>query len=196
MKLHVIIASTRPGRIGVQVGHWFAELARAHGSFDVRLVDLAEIALPFLDEPEPAVVGKYVHEHTRRWSALVDQADAFVLVTPEYNSGLSAPLKNALDYLYAEWAYKPVGFVSYGMTSAGLRAVEMIKPVLTALKMVPVPEAVSVPLRQRLDARGVLVPSPTMAGAGDGMLTELHLLADALRSLRALRDPSPLAVAS
>jgi NAD(P)H-dependent FMN reductase len=119
-----------------------------------------------------------------------------VLVTPEYNRGVSAPLKNALDYLYAEWAYKPVGFVSYGMTSAGLRAAEMIKPVLTALRMVAVPDGVSIRLRQRLDAQGILAPDEVMAEAADDVLAELHLLAATLRPLRLRRAHTLDAVAS
>lgn len=102
---------------------------------------------------------------------------------PEYNRGYSAPLKNALDYLYLEWHHKPVGIVSYGMTSAGLRAAEMIKPVLTALKMVTVAEAVSIGLRQALDAGGTLAPTPTMAAAATAMLDELRILSSALGAL-------------
>lgn len=96
-----------------------------------------------------------------------------------------APLKNALDRLYTEWHHKPVGFVSYGMTSAGLPAVEMAKPVLTALEMVPFDEAVSVGLRSRLDADGVLHPDAVMRASAQRLLTELRLLADALAPLRA-----------
>ena len=129
-RLTVIAASTRPGRVGRQIADWFAALAIADDRFDVALVDLAELDLPFHDEPnQPSDGGPYLFEHTQRWSRIVEGSDAFVLVMPEYNRGYSAPLKNALDYLYLEWHHKPVGIVSYGMTSAGLRAAEMIKPV-------------------------------------------------------------------
>ncbi|MFI6598605.1 NADPH-dependent FMN reductase [Nonomuraea sp. NPDC050536] len=177
--LNVILASTRPGRAGEPIARWFAQTAREHGSFDVRLVDLAELNLPMLDEPTAAIEGEpYLHEHTRRWSAITAAADAFVLVMPEYNRGYSAPLKNALDYLYHEWLYKPVGFVGYGMSSAGMRAVQSIKPVLTALKMMPVDEAVHVHLR------GFTEPTPSMAEAAKEMLDELALLASAFSALR------------
>ncbi|MBA3339667.1 MAG: NAD(P)H-dependent oxidoreductase [Geodermatophilaceae bacterium] len=185
MKLHIIIASTRPGRAGKTVADWFSDQVPDDIGFDVEVVDLAEVGLPLLDEPNHPAEHVYVHEHTRRWSASVAAADAFVLVMPEYNVGFIAPLKNALDYLYTEWNHKPVGFVSYGMTSAGLRAVEMIKPVLVSLQMVPIHSAVSIPLRSRLDAEGVLHPDEIMAEAAQQLLSELRLMADTLAPLRA-----------
>lgn len=184
LSLHVVIASTRPGRMGAQVSEWFEPHARAHGGFDVRVVDLAELALPFLDEPEHPSERRYVHQHTKDWSAIVDEADAFVFVMPEYNYGFNAPLKNAVDFLYEEWQYKPVGFVSYGMTAAGTRAVQMIKQVVTTLKMYPLNEAVAVPLRQRVDPSGRLRPDEGMDGAALAMLDELHRVGTALAPLR------------
>lgn len=183
-RLTVVVASTRPGRIGRHIADWFIDTARDHDAFDVSVADLAEIDLPFLDEPHHPSEGRYTHEHTRRWSATIAESDAFVFVMPEYNFGFSAPLKNAIDYLYTEWQYKPVGFVSYGMTSAGLRAVQMIKQVVTTLKMIPVTEAVSIPLRQVLDAEGRLVPTETMRQSAAGMIEELHRLTTAFAMLR------------
>src|SRR5580700_4228824 len=144
--LHVLIASTRPGRVGLPVGRWFAQAARDHGAFEVAVVDLAEIGLPFVDEPNHPRLRQYTQQHTREWSAKVSEADAFAFVMPEYNYGFNAPLKNALDYLHHEWSYKPVGLVSYGGVSAGTRAAQMIKQVVTTLKMFPLFEAVSIPL--------------------------------------------------
>ena len=184
-RLNVIVASTRPGRVGHVIGDWFTGIATAHGAFDVHVVDLAELDLPFHDEPgQPVEGGPYLHEHTRRWSETTDAADAFVFVMPEYNRGYSAPLKNALDFLYREWHYKPVGFVSYGMTSAGLRAVEQIKPVVSTLKMTPVPEAVSIHLRQALGTGGALMPTAAMEESARSMLDELRLMTDALATMR------------
>lgn len=185
MKLDIIIASTRPGRIGPTIAQWFADQVPPDLGFDVELVDLAEVDLPMMDEPHHPADQTYLHEHTRRWSARVSAADAFVLVMPEYNVGFAAPLKNALDYLYLEWHHKPVGFVSYGMTSAGLRAVEMIKPVLISLKMVLVHDAVSVPLRLRLSDDGVLRPDAVMQEAAHDLLAQLRLMSDALAPVRA-----------
>ncbi|CAN5328221.1 NAD(P)H-dependent oxidoreductase [soil metagenome] len=184
MKLHVIVASTRPGRVGPTIAEWFAAQVHPQLGFEVTIIDLAEVGLPMLDEPHHPAERRYLHEHTRRWSATIDAADAIVLVMPEYNVGFTAPLKNALDHLYIEWHHKPVGFVSYGMTSAGLRAVEMIKPVVTALKMVPVHDAVSVRLRLHLDADGVLHPDKVMQQTAQQLLSELRLLTDALAPVR------------
>src|SRR5205823_11451779 len=111
-RLLVITSSTRPGRTAAAVTPWVADLAARHGGFDVEIADLAEIGLPFLDEPEHPSERAYRHQHTKDWSATVDAADAFVIVTAEYNRGITAPLKNALDYLDGEWHAKPVGFVS------------------------------------------------------------------------------------
>jgi NAD(P)H-dependent FMN reductase len=183
-KLHVILASTRPGRAGEPIADWFAEHAAAHGAFEVELVDLAEVALPFMDEPNHPRLRRYTHEHTKAWSARVDSADAFVFVTPEYNYGLTAPLKNAIDFLHFEWQHKPVGFVSYGGVAAGTRAVQMLKQVVTTLKMVPIFEAVSIPFHtQFIDEEGVLEPNETMVKAASAMLDEL-VLAEAMLAPR------------
>src|SRR4051794_3232872 len=108
--LQVVIASTRPGRIGPAFAHWFVDLAIKHGEFAIDLVDLAGLALPFMDEPNHPRLRQYTHRHTKAWSARVDRADAFVFVTPEYNYGYNAVLKNALDFLCHEWADKAVAF--------------------------------------------------------------------------------------
>jgi NAD(P)H-dependent FMN reductase len=184
-KLQIIIASTRPGRVGLPVAEWFRAWAEAHGGFDVELVDLAEVDLPFMDEPNHPRLRRYEHEHTKRWSAAVDSADAFVFVTPEYNYGFNAPLKNALDFLHQEWQHKPVGFVSYGGVAAGTRAVQLLKPVLGALRMVTCGEAVSIPfVRQLIDDEGSVRANEVMEGAATAMLDELVRLEGALRVLR------------
>lgn len=183
--LQVVVASTRPGRVGLPVAEWFRDRAAAHGAFDVELVDLAEVNLPFFDEPHHPRLRQYVHEHTREWSATVERADAFVFVTPEYNFGFTAVLKNALDYLHHEWAYKPAGFVSYGGVSAGTRGVQMLKQVVTTLKMLPVTEAVAIPfINQFLDEERRVRPNDVMNGAADTMLTELARLSATLQPLR------------
>lgn len=183
--LAVVVASTRPGRVGPTIADWFVARAKDHGDFDIDLVDLAELDLPFLDEPEHPIQRRYVHRHTKRWSATVAAADASVLVMPEYNYGLSAPLKNAIDYLYWEWADKPVGFVGYGLAAAGANAVQMVKQVVTPLRMVPVSPAEAVALLERVDGDGVLQPDQKMDSAATRMLDELGRLEGALRGLRA-----------
>jgi NAD(P)H-dependent FMN reductase len=183
--LQIIAASTRPGRRGIAVARWVQQLARAHGGFDVELVDLAEVALPVFDEPNHPRLRQYVHQHTKDWSATVDRADAYVFVFPEYNHSFPASLKNALDYLSAEWADKPAGLVTYGGVSAGLRAAAALKPVLAALRVVPVVEAVSVPFfAQFLTEDDEFVPNAELEAGGKAMLDELARLAPALRRLR------------
>ncbi|SCL51663.1 NADPH-dependent FMN reductase [Micromonospora chersina] len=185
--LQIIIASTRPGRLGLPVAEWIHAAAVKHGGFDqVELVDLAEWNLPFMDEPHHPRLRRYEHQHTRDWSATIDRADAFLIVMPEYNYGYTAPLKNAIDYLAHEWAYKPVGLVSYGGVSAGTRAAQMIKQVLTTLKMTPIPEAVHIPfVAQFVDEDGALRPNETMDASAEAMLDELVHWTAALAPLRA-----------
>lgn len=185
-KLEIIIASTRPGRIGPTVAQWIDEEARAHAGFgEIELVDLAEVNLPFMNEPHHPRLAQYTHQHTRDWSAKVSEADAFVFVMPEYNYGFNAELKNAIDYLHNEWKYKPVGLVSYGGVAAGTRAAQMIKQVVTTLKMSPLPEAVSIPfVHQFVTEEEGFVPNEVMVGSAKAMLDELVRVSDALRPLR------------
>jgi NAD(P)H-dependent FMN reductase len=184
-QLLVVIASTRPGRAGLPIGTWFAEHAEAHGAFTVQVADLKELALPLMDEPEHPRLGRYAHQHTRDWSAMVAAADAFVFVTPEYNHGFTAPLKNAIDYLHAEWAYKAASFVSYGGVAAGTRALQMLKPVVTVLRMTTTQETVNIPFFQEHLADGVFTPTPPIVAGADAMLTELARVEGALAPLRA-----------
>lgn len=185
-RLAVIVASTRPGRIAPAVAEWFVRAAREHGGFEVDLVDLAEVDLPFLDEPNHPRMRQYTKQHTKDWSALVDSADAFVIVTPEYNYSLTAPLKNALDYLFWEWQHKPVGFVSYGGLSGGTRAIQTIKHVVTTLKMVPLVESVAMPFfAQHFSQEGLFEPNESIRGSATTMLDELARMAGALKPLRA-----------
>lgn len=184
--LQVVVGSTRPGRHGPVIAEWFAEAARAHGGFDVEVVDLAEVGLPLLDEPEHPRLGRYLHEHTRRWSATVERADALAFVVPEYNHSFNAATKNALDYLSGEWHHKPIGFVSYGGVAGGTRAVQALKPVATALKMMPIPESVNIPFfTQFVEDDGRFRPNELVAASATTMLDELGRWTEALRPLRA-----------
>src|ERR1700733_4743838 len=130
--LKIIIASTRPGRKGPSIARWVFDSVKADPAFDPELLDLAEINLPFLDEPAHPRLKQYEKQHTWDWSRKIDSADAFIIVTCEYNFGYPAPLKNAIDFLHQEWQYKPVAFVSYGGIAGGTRAVQMLKQVVTA----------------------------------------------------------------
>ncbi len=183
--LLIVIASTRPVRVGLPIAEWFEGRAVAHGGFEIEVADLAAIDLPLMNETKHPRRREYEHQHTKDWSARVEAADAFVFVHPEYNHGITAPLKNALDYLSQEWAYKPLGLVSYGSVSAGTRAAQMIKQVAVYLKLFTVAEAVSIPfVSRRIGEDGAFVPDEMVEKAADGMLTEMVRLEAALRSLR------------
>ncbi len=185
--LQIVIASTRPGRQGPTVAAWMQEQALAHAKFDVELVDLAAFNLPIFDEPEHPRHAKYVHEHTKRWSASVSRADAFVFVQPEYNFTAPPSLLNAMQYLFREWNYKPVGFCSYGGVSGGLRSVQAIKPIVTTLKLVPLLEQVSIHgLPKLIDKEtGVFTPGEKAVKDAAAMLDELFRWTAALKTLRA-----------
>lgn len=184
-RLAVIAASSRPTRVALPMAQWFDAIAREHGGFDVDFIDLAEVNLPFLDEPNHPRLRQYEHEHTKAWSERIDAADAFVFVTPEYNYGMPAILKNAVDFLHHEWTHKPVGFVSYGGVSAGTRSVQMAKQVLTTLRMFPVFATVSIPfVHDFLDDEQRFVPNETASGAAKSMLDELVAVEKTMRPLR------------
>lgn len=183
--LKIIIGSTRPRRAGLPVGVWFHELAGEHAGFDAELVDLAEVGLPLLDEPENPRRGRYTREHTKRWSRIVAAGDAFVFVVPEYNHGYNAATKNALDYLHDEWRNKPVGFVSYGGLAAGTRSVQMLIQVVTSLGMIPAVNSVNIPLiRRMITSDGTFVPTRVLEESGTAMLDELDRWTADLKSVR------------
>jgi NAD(P)H-dependent FMN reductase len=184
LELHVIVASTRPGRVGLPVANWFLEAAKKHGKFEVVLEDLLERNLPHIDEPNHPRLRKYEKEHTKAWSARVDKADAFVAVTPEYNYGSPPALINAFDYLYHEWTYKPMAFVSYGGVSGGTRSVQMTKLVATTLKMMPLADAVSIPFVTQHLKDGAFVPTEAIEKSANAMLDELLRWAQALKTMR------------
>ncbi len=182
--LMIVIASTRPGRGGWPVAQWVISRATDDERFDIDVVDLAEFRLPLLDEPNHPRLRQYVNPHTHEWSKRVDAADAFVFVTPEYNHGYPASLKNAIDYLNQEWRYKPVGFVSYGGVAAGTRSVEQLQQVVTAVKLYPLIEQVNIPFYQQFIEDGEIHANDVMESAVVGMLDQIVALEAALRPLR------------
>lgn len=182
--LHVVVASTRPGRIGRPVGEWFAGVARDHGAFDVELVDLAEVDLPMFDEPKHPRLQDYEHDHTRRWSETVARADAFAFVMPEYNHGYTAPLKNAIDFLWREWNDKPVALVGYGGVSGGIRAMQSLKPVLAAVRLRLVAEVPIPFVHERAGADGAIEANEPMRQGAHGALDALDAEARLLQAAR------------
>jgi len=172
--LKIISSTTRPGRNGPVIARWISEVADQHESFDVEMIDLGEIDLPVMDEPNHPRLRKYKHDHTKQWSKKIDKADAFIFVTAEYNHTYPASLQNALQYLSREWNYKAAGIVSYGGVSAGTRAYIDLKRDLLTYKMAPLVEAVNIPFfSQFISDEDELVPNGEMEKAAHTMLDEL-----------------------
>ena len=184
-RLGVVLASVREGRAGAAVADWVLEQSRAHGGFEVELVDLKAVDLPLLREPHHPRLKKYTDPKTKAWSRTVEALDAFVLVTPEYNHGTPAALSNALDHLYSEWSYKVATFVSYGGISGGVRSVQMTKPRLLAFNMMPIVEAVPIPFVAKQIHDGRFAAADAQVKALNAALDELLRWTAALSALRA-----------
>jgi NAD(P)H-dependent FMN reductase len=184
MRLMIIVGSVRPGRIGLPIARWAEARAVEHGGFEIDFVDLAELALPLMDEPNHPRLAQYTRPHTIAWSERVAAADAFLLVTPEYNHSYSPALKNALDYLHREWWRKPVGFVSYGGVSAGTRGVVALTVVTSGLGMVRTGAAVEINFAGQHIHDGVFEPTEKEVAILGHLLDELGPLSEALAPLR------------
>jgi NAD(P)H-dependent FMN reductase len=185
-QLLVIIASMRDGRVGKAVGDWFAGFARQHDRFDVEVTDLKELDLPLMTEPNHPRLKQYTQEKTWEWSRIVEAADAYAFVIPEYNYVAPASVINAIDYLVHEWSHKPVGIVSYGGVSGGLRAAQSIKPLITSMNMMPVKEGVSIQFvaNQIHEETGAFLPIESHETSATAMLESLAQWELALHGLR------------
>jgi len=144
-KIKIILGSSRPNRFGEQPAKWLMEMSKQIEGAEFEIIDLAEVALPFLDEPFPAMQNKYQNEHTKAWAKVIADADGFVFVAAEYNHGYTPVMKNALDYLYNEWNNKPVAFLSYGSAAGGARAVDQLRAVVGHLGMYDITEHMILP---------------------------------------------------
>jgi NAD(P)H-dependent FMN reductase len=183
LKLAIIIGSTRPGRVGEAVARWVYELARQREDAAFELVDIQEFKLPLLDEPVPPSQGKYSKEHTRRWAARIGSFDGYVFVTPEYNHGTSGALKNAIDFLYAEWNNKAAGFVGYG-SAGGVRAVEQLRLVMAEVQVATVRNQVMLSLREDFENYSVFKPREFHENSLRQMLDQLIAWGGAMQTLR------------
>jgi NAD(P)H-dependent FMN reductase len=182
-KIGIILGSTRPGRNGEAVAKWVLEQAQARGDADYELVDLADFDLPHLDEAIPASQGMYAGAHTQAWAAKVAEFDGYVFVTPEYNHSTSGALKNALDYVYAEWNNKAAGIVSYG-AAGGTRAAEHLRLILGELQIADVRAQVAFSLMTDFENFSVFTPAEYHVGSVNTMLDQLNAWAGALQSVR------------
>lgn len=183
MQIAIVTGSTRPGRNNIAVARWVHELAAKRRDANFELVDIADYELPLLDEPVPAALGQYSQPHTKRWAAKIASFDGYVFVTPEYNHGTSAALKNAIDYLYAEWNHKAAGFVSYGAVG-GARAVEHLRTVMGNLMVADVTTQVMLSLFTDFENMSVFRPHPRHEGELHAMLDQVIAWAGALKILR------------
>jgi NAD(P)H-dependent FMN reductase len=181
----IVVGSVRPGRVGLPIAEWVRAEAEKTGRFEIDFVDLAELALPFMDEPNHPKLRQYTKQHTLDWSARVGAAEAFLFVTPEYNYSYSPALKNALDFLNNEWWRKPLGFVSYGGVSGGTRGVAGLMSVTSALGLVRVGANVELPFGGRQVVDGVFQPQEKEIGILSTEFEELDNLSTFLTPARA-----------
>lgn len=186
MKLMIIMGSSRHGRKGESASNWVRAQAQQDSRFEIDFVDTQTLGLPFFDEPlSPFAIRdsgqQYTHPEGEAWAKRVGQAEGFILITPEYNHGYPGVLKNTLDWVGREWGDKPVGFISYSsQMTAGARAVEQLRPVVTELGLIQVANAIHIPkIAEAFDASG----QPVHQGTNDNlkkMLDEILRLSQAL----------------
>lgn len=184
IKVGIITGSTRPGRVNEAVAKWTFELAKKKGGAEYELVDIQDFKLPLLDEPVPPSMGKYSKPHTKAWAAKIAGFDAFVFVTPEYNHGISGALKNAIDFIYAEWNNKAAGFVSYGSAS-GTRAVEHLRGVMAELQVADVRAQVMLSLFTDFENFTTFKPDPRHEQSLNTLLDQVIAWGTALKTVRA-----------
>jgi NAD(P)H-dependent FMN reductase len=183
LKIAIIMGSTRPGRNGEAVAKWVYEIAQKRSDAEFELVDIKDFNLPLLDEPAPPSMGQYSKPHTKAWAAKVDSFDGFVFVTPEYNHGISAALKNAIDFLFREWNNKVAGFIGYGSVGAA-RAVEQLRLVLAEVQIATVRNQVLLSLSTDFENFSIFKPAPRQEKSANAVIDQVVAWAGALTSLR------------
>jgi NAD(P)H-dependent FMN reductase len=182
-KIAILLGSTRPGRNGEAVAKWVLEHAQKRTDAEFEFVDVAAFGLPLLDEPIPASAGRYSKPHTKAWAAKIASFDGFVVVTGEYNHGIPAALKNALDFLFAEWNNKSIGFVSYG-SAGGVRSVEHLRGVSAELMMADVRAQVYLSLLEDFEQFRTFKPRPGAEKRLQDVFDQVIAWATALKPLR------------
>lgn len=182
-RIAIIVGSTRPNRVAPQVAEWVHEHAQKHGGAEFELVDLADQNLPLLDEPMPPAMGQYSQDHTKAWAEKIASYDGFIFVTPEYNHSVPAALKNAVDFLYAEWNNKAIGFVSYG-SAGGTRSVEAWRLIAAELQMADVRAQVFLPYSSDFEGMSKFTPTEGATGALSEVFNQVTAWSEALKTLR------------
>ncbi|MCU1586080.1 MAG: NADPH-dependent reductase [Microbacteriaceae bacterium] len=189
LRIGIILGSTRPGRNGEAIAKWIYEIASKRPDVEYELVDLLDYDLPHLDEAVPAARGQYAGEHTKLWAAKIAELDGFIFVTPEYNHSMSGALKNAIDYLYAEWNNKAAGFVGYG-ASGGIRAVESLRLVAGVLQIADVCAQVAISLISDFENFTVFTPAAHQEAALAKVLDQTEAWSGALKPIRVTEEIS------
>ena len=184
LKVAIITGSTRPGRVADAVAHWVFDIASKRSDAAFEIVDIKDFNLPLLDEAVPAAMGQYSQPHTKVWAAKIAQFDGFVFVTPEYNHGPSAALKNAIDFLYREWNNKSAGFVGYG-GNGGARSVEILRQVVSNVELADVRAQVGLSLFTDFENFTTFNPGSHLEPTVNGMLDQVIAWGGALKRLRA-----------
>ncbi len=183
-RIAVVTGSTRPGRHNEAVARWVHGIAEQRTDGQFELVDIADYALPLLDEGTPPAMAKYTKPHTKVWSEKIASFDGYVFVTPEYNHGISGALKNAIDYLNREWHNKAAGFVSYGGGASGARAVEQLRLVLAELQVATVRAQALLSFFTDFEEFTTFKPLPKRSAEVGAMLDQVVSWATALRTVR------------
>lgn len=183
LKLAVVLGSTRPGRNGAAVAEWVMKRAASRPDVSYEFVDLLDWPLPHMDEPTPPVMGQYSGAHTQAWAAKIAEFDGYIFVTPEYNHSMSGVLKNAIDYIYAEWNNKAAAFVGYG-TIGGARAVEHLRSVMSGMQVAHVAQYLGFSLYTDFEDWSKFAPGEQHGPAADIMFHQLETWSRALRTLR------------
>ncbi|GAA1125250.1 MULTISPECIES: NADPH-dependent FMN reductase [Streptomyces violaceusniger group] len=184
LKIAIILGSTRPGRNGAAVAQWVFDIARRRTDAEYELVDIDDYRLPLLDEAVPPSLGQYSQPHTRAWAEKIASFDGYVFITPEYNHSTSGALKNAIDFLYAEWNNKAAGFVGYG-SAGGTRAVEHLRLVMAELQVADVRAQVALSLFTDFENFSTFTPAEHQAEAVNTLLDQVVSWSTAMATVRA-----------
>jgi NAD(P)H-dependent FMN reductase len=183
LKIAIIVGSTRPGRNGKAVADWVLDKAASRTGANYELIDLVDFPLPHMDEAIPPSAGQYAGEHTKAWAAKIGAYDGFIFVTPEYNHSTSGVLKNAIDYLYAEWNNKAAAFVSYG-SLGGARAIEHLRAICSELQIAHVRQQLSFSLFTDFENFSIFKPAAMHDAAAGTLFDQLETWAGAMKSIR------------
>ena len=187
--ISVIVGSTRPGRFSEKPAAWILQHLRQRNGVDARLLDLRDYPMPFFDQPVPPStpgLPSYENDVVKAWTAAIEQSDGFIFVTPEYNYGPAAVLKNAIDWVYPEWNRKAAAFVSYGGV-LGARSVQQLREISTELQIAPVRSAVHIPvstLRAHYQGGDVDAGLAELEARAGALIDDLLWWTDALKTAR------------